>query len=195
MQRCEVVWPSVWRPSSTKPRSRPSPRRSSTPMQRMLFCLKPSPSSSTMTGWSHLLWLKLCAGRWIPGIRQPGDIMKLRLKGVQFYLTSFHFCALFFLIVGKGSSVQCFWILKCVSAFWLSCWFCMLSLSEPTLLVRACNQLGQFLQHRETNLRYLALESMCTLASSEFSHETVKTHIETVINALKVSHSTVVSLR
>ncbi|XP_021463203.2 AP-2 complex subunit alpha-2 isoform X2 [Oncorhynchus mykiss] len=57
--------------------------------------------------------------------------------------------------------------------------------SEPTLLVRACNQLGQFLQHRETNLRYLALESMCTLASSEFSHEAVKTHIETVINALK----------
>ena len=59
--------------------------------------------------------------------------------------------------------------------------------SEPNLLVRACNQLGQFLQHRETNLRYLALESMCTLASSEFSHEAVKTHIETVINALKVS--------
>ena len=53
--------------------------------------------------------------------------------------------------------------------------------------MRACNQLGQFLQHRETNLRYLALESMCTLASSEFSHEAVKTHIETVINALKVS--------
>lgn len=54
-------------------------------------------------------------------------------------------------------------------------------------MVRACNQLGQFLQHRETNLRYLALESMCTLASSEFSHEAVKTHINTVINALKVS--------
>ena len=58
--------------------------------------------------------------------------------------------------------------------------------SEPNLLVRACNQLGQFLQHRETNLRYLALESMCTLASSEFSHEAVKTHIDTVTNALKV---------
>ena len=26
--------------------------------------------------------------------------------------------------------------------------------SEPSLLVRACNQLGQFLQHRETNLRW-----------------------------------------
>lgn len=63
---------------------------------------------------------------------------------------------------------------------------CLSRYSEPTLLVRACNQLGQFLQHRETNLRYLALESMCTLASSEFSHEAVKTHIETVINALKV---------
>lgn len=61
--------------------------------------------------------------------------------------------------------------------------------SEPNLLVRACNQLGQFLQHRETNLRYLALESMCTLASSEFSHEAVKTHIDTVINALKVQPS------
>ncbi|CAF95181.1 unnamed protein product [Tetraodon nigroviridis] len=69
------------------------------------------------------------------------------------------------------------------------------SLSEPTLLVRACNQLGQFLQHRETNLRYLALESMCTLASSEFSHETVKTHIETVINALKTERDVSVRQR
>lgn len=59
--------------------------------------------------------------------------------------------------------------------------------SEPNLLVRACNQLGQFLTHRETNLRYLALESMCLLATSEFSHDAVKKHQETVINALKVS--------
>ncbi|CAF3795874.1 unnamed protein product [Rotaria sordida] len=56
---------------------------------------------------------------------------------------------------------------------------------ESSLLVRACNQLGQFLQNRETNLRYLALESMCLLATSEFSHEAVKKHQETVINALK----------
>ncbi|XP_062868757.1 AP-2 complex subunit alpha-2-like isoform X1 [Trichomycterus rosablanca] len=67
--------------------------------------------------------------------------------------------------------------------------------SEPTLLVRACNQLGQFLLHRETNLRYLALESMCTLASSEFSHEAVKTHIETVINALKTERDVSVRQR
>ncbi|XP_076033652.1 adaptor protein complex 2, subunit alpha isoform X2 [Oratosquilla oratoria] len=57
--------------------------------------------------------------------------------------------------------------------------------SEPNLLVRACNQLGQFLSHRETNLRYLALETMCLLATSEFSHEAVKKHQETVISALK----------
>ena len=38
---------------------------------------------------------------------------------------------------------------------------------------------------RETNLRYLALESMCILATSEFSHEAVKKHQETVISALK----------
>lgn len=58
--------------------------------------------------------------------------------------------------------------------------------SDPNLLVRACNQLGSFLQHRETNLRYLALESMCLLAGSEFSADAVKKHRETVINALKV---------
>lgn len=57
--------------------------------------------------------------------------------------------------------------------------------SDPQLLVRASNQLGQFLQHRETNLRYLALESMCLLATSEFSHEAVKKNQETVVNALK----------
>ncbi|XP_047384374.1 AP-2 complex subunit alpha-1 isoform X3 [Sciurus carolinensis] len=67
--------------------------------------------------------------------------------------------------------------------------------SEPNLLVRACNQLGQFLQHRETNLRYLALESMCMLASSEFSHEAVKTHIDTVINALKTERDVSVRQR
>uniref|UniRef100_A0A1B0BC94 AP-2 complex subunit alpha n=1 Tax=Glossina palpalis gambiensis TaxID=67801 RepID=A0A1B0BC94_9MUSC len=58
--------------------------------------------------------------------------------------------------------------------------------SEPTLLVRACNQLGQFLSNRETNLRYLALESMCHLATSEFSHEEVKKHQEVVILSMKM---------
>ncbi|UYV77971.1 AP2A2 [Cordylochernes scorpioides] len=67
--------------------------------------------------------------------------------------------------------------------------------SEPNLLVRACNQLGQFLQHRETNLRYLALESMCLLATSEFSHEAVKKHQETVVNALKTERDVSVRQR
>ena len=67
--------------------------------------------------------------------------------------------------------------------------------SEPNLLVRACNQLGQFLSHRETNLRYLALESMCILATSEFSHEAVKKHQETVINALKTERDVSVRQR
>lgn len=64
---------------------------------------------------------------------------------------------------------------------------CIFFPSDATLLVRGCNQLGQFLSHRETNLRYLALESLCLLATSEFSHDSVKKHQETVINALKVS--------
>ena len=67
--------------------------------------------------------------------------------------------------------------------------------SDATLLVRGCNQLGQFLSHRETNLRYLALESLCLLATSEFSHESVKKHQETVINALKVKLRLRVSLQ
>lgn len=58
--------------------------------------------------------------------------------------------------------------------------------SEPNLLVRACNQLGQFLSNRETNLRYLALESMCHLATSEYSHDAVKKHQEVVILSMKV---------
>lgn len=57
--------------------------------------------------------------------------------------------------------------------------------SEANLLVRACNQLGQFLSNRETNLRYLALESMCHLATSEFSHEAVKKHEDVVILSMK----------
>ena len=56
-------------------------------------------------------------------------------------------------------------------------------------------QLGQFLSHRETNLRYLALESMCLLATSEFSHEAVKKHQETVINALKTERDVSVRQR
>ncbi|CAH8631250.1 unnamed protein product [Dicrocoelium dendriticum] len=56
---------------------------------------------------------------------------------------------------------------------------------DPKLLIRACNQLGQFLLHKETNLRYLALESLCLLATSEFSHEAVKKHQETIVSALK----------
>lgn len=63
------------------------------------------------------------------------------------------------------------------------------------ILVKACNQLGQFLQHRETNLRYLALESMCLLATSEFSHDAVKKHQETVINALKTERDVSVRQR
>ncbi|CAB3400253.1 unnamed protein product [Caenorhabditis bovis] len=67
--------------------------------------------------------------------------------------------------------------------------------SEPHLLVRACNQLGTFLSHRETNLRYLALESMCLLATSEFSHDAVKKHQDTIINSLKTERDVSVRQR
>eukprot|EP00118_Oscarella_pearsei_P024968 m.307223 g.307223 ORF g.307223 m.307223 type:complete len:956 (+) comp42034_c0_seq1:137-3004(+) len=66
---------------------------------------------------------------------------------------------------------------------------------EPNLLVRASNQLGQYLQHRETNLRYLALEGMCKLARLDFSREAVSKHQETVLNALKTERDVSVRQR
>jgi AP-2 complex subunit alpha len=67
--------------------------------------------------------------------------------------------------------------------------------SEPNLQVRACNQLGQFLTNRETNLRYLALEGMCKLARSEFSSDAVRKHQETVLLALKTERDVSVRQR
>ncbi|KRX27096.1 AP-2 complex subunit alpha-2 [Trichinella nelsoni] len=67
--------------------------------------------------------------------------------------------------------------------------------NDPALLIRACNQLGQFLTHKETNLRYLALESMCLLATSEYSHEAVKKHLDTIIHSLKAERDISVRTR
>jgi len=66
---------------------------------------------------------------------------------------------------------------------------------DQHLLIRACNQLGQYLTHRETNLRYLALESLCLLSNSEFSADAVRKHQETVINALKTERDVSVRQR
>ena len=57
--------------------------------------------------------------------------------------------------------------------------------AEATLFIRAANQLGSFLTHKETNLRYMALESLCLLASSEHSRDAVAKHRDTVIKQLK----------
>jgi len=43
--------------------------------------------------------------------------------------------------------------------------------------------------------RYLALEGMCLLATSEFSHDAVKKHQETVITALKTERDVSVRQR
>ena len=67
--------------------------------------------------------------------------------------------------------------------------------SDQHLLIRACNQLGQYLTHRETNLRYLALESLCSMSNAEFSAEAVRKHQETVINALKTERDVSVRQR
>lgn len=67
--------------------------------------------------------------------------------------------------------------------------------SESDNLVGACYQLGQFLTHRETNLRYLALESLCLLAASDLSQKSVRKHQERVIYALKTERDVSVRQR
>lgn len=67
--------------------------------------------------------------------------------------------------------------------------------SEQSLLIRGCNQLGQFLTHRETNLRYLALEGLCLMSNSEFSADAVRKHQETVVGALKTERDVSVRQR
>ncbi|XP_031568102.1 AP-2 complex subunit alpha-2-like [Actinia tenebrosa] len=67
--------------------------------------------------------------------------------------------------------------------------------SEQSLLIRGCNQLGQFLTHRETNLRYLALEGLCLMSNSEFSVDAVRKHQETVMGALKTERDVSVRQR
>ncbi|KAL5270711.1 hypothetical protein ACHWQZ_G001407 [Mnemiopsis leidyi] len=57
--------------------------------------------------------------------------------------------------------------------------------SDAALMVRSCNLLGGFLNSKETNLRYLALESLTKLAVSDFSRKAVMKHQETVVQALK----------
>ena len=58
---------------------------------------------------------------------------------------------------------------------------------EQNLIILACEQLGRFLTHRDTNLRYVALEGLYKLASCENAAEEVKKHRQIVIKALKVS--------
>ena len=59
--------------------------------------------------------------------------------------------------------------------------------SDPSLQVRACNLLGGYLTHKETNMRYLSLETLSHLATSDLSREAVKKHQDIVLNSLTVS--------
>ena len=58
--------------------------------------------------------------------------------------------------------------------------------SDPSLQVRACNLLGGFLTHKETNMRYLSLEALSHLAISDLSRDAVKKHQDIVMKALNV---------
>ncbi|XP_075245554.1 AP-2 complex subunit alpha-2-like isoform X2 [Convolutriloba macropyga] len=57
--------------------------------------------------------------------------------------------------------------------------------NDERLLTKSCQQLSLFLSHKETNLRYLALESMCHLASTGCGKYIEPAQLNPVINSLK----------
>ena len=63
--------------------------------------------------------------------------------------------------------------------------------SDPSLQVRTCNLLNGYLTHKETNMRYLALESLSHLVTSDLSREAVNKHQDTMLEQLNVSSVTV----
>ena len=56
---------------------------------------------------------------------------------------------------------------------------------EHALMIRACNHIGSFMQHKEANLRYLTIEVMVLLGASEICHNAVVKHLDTVLTTLK----------
>ncbi len=58
--------------------------------------------------------------------------------------------------------------------------------SDPSLQVRVCNLLGGFLTHKDVNMRYLSLESLSHLATSDLTREAIKKHQSVVLESLTV---------
>ena len=56
---------------------------------------------------------------------------------------------------------------------------------EHALMIRACNHIGSFMQHKEANLRYLTIEVMVLLGASEVCHNAVVKHLDIVLTTLK----------
>ena len=48
---------------------------------------------------------------------------------------------------------------------------------EHAFMIRACNHIGSFMQHKEANLRYLTIEVMVLLGASEVCHGAVVKHL------------------
>lgn len=57
--------------------------------------------------------------------------------------------------------------------------------NDPDMIRKSCNILGRFLESTDTNLRYLALETMAHIAAAGDPLETLPSHQNTVLKALK----------
>lgn len=67
--------------------------------------------------------------------------------------------------------------------------------TDQELQIMATTQLGNHLVAKEPNLRFLALEGLSAMAQTEFSHDSVKKHMPTVLKALKTEKDSTVQRR
>eukprot|EP01147_Barroeca_monosierra_P004171 gene4171-6518_t len=67
--------------------------------------------------------------------------------------------------------------------------------NNADLQLKGCTFLGDFLIHKETNMRFLALESLSVMATTEYSHNAVKKHKSSVVRALKTETDSTVQRR
>ena len=204
------VWQSAWKPYSTKHKNHQRARKYSTPTPRTPCFSRLSISSSTWTA-TPTCWCgpvtnsdsSYSTGKPTSGQYQPVQppflfkaFLSLKKVGRQLGISVEHskfvgmnmitprthtqpthpHPALFCLTLPLYFTDTLLWRVWCVysreSSQNLSPFFTIITL----LLL-----MSLFVFYR-----YLALESMCLLATSEFSHEAVKKHQETVVTSLKV---------
>ena len=66
---------------------------------------------------------------------------------------------------------------------------------DSVMQLKVCTHLGEFLSHRDANMRFLALEGLSALARTDISHDAVMAHQPTVVKLLNTEKDTTIQRR